>query len=75
MEKENKLFIHNTDEVFVIRAQNAVSPEIIGFLEITISKDIEKMPPYEKETFLNRTQEMFNLYYNNFKDKLLADKS
>lgn len=76
MEKDNRSYVYSSDEVYLLRAQNVGSKGVVGFIECTISKDIEKMSLYEKETFLDRFKGLIDSYYDNFKDAILsADKS
>ena len=72
MEKDNRSYIYSFDDVYLFRAQNIGKKGVVVFMECTISKDIEKMSPYEKETFLERFKALIDSYYDNFKNEVLS---
>lgn len=75
MEKKENVCLTAIDDVYLLRIQVTEESGVKCFFEVTISKEINKMSHDKGKKLLERIDQLFYSYLDEFQKKLSANES
>lgn len=75
MEKKENVCLTAIDDVYLLRIQVTEESGVKCFFEVTISKEINEMSHDKGEKLLERIDQLFYSYLDEFQKKLSANES